>query len=70
MNISILSQKLIILCGLFNKYCCLLLSLSWHMRRKRQYYQHGLKQEKKNVWCKDQEISQTLLGKGLKEREI
>ena len=37
-------------CGLINKYCCLLLSLSWHMRRKKKHYQHGLQREKRRVW--------------------
>ena len=41
--------KLIVFCGLVNKYWCLLLSLSWHMRRKRKHYQHGLQREKRTV---------------------
>ena len=49
LKITVLSKKLIISCGLVNKYCCLLLSLSWHMRRKHKHYQHGLQREKRTV---------------------
>ena len=49
-KITVLSQKLIIFCGLVNKYCCLLLSFSWHMRRKCKQYQHGSQREKRTVW--------------------
>ena len=49
-KITVLSQKLIIFCGLVNKYCCLLLSFSWHMRRKRKQYQHGSQREKRTMW--------------------
>ena len=49
-KITVLSQKLIIFCGLVNKYCCLLLSFSWHMRRKRKQYRHGSQREKRTVW--------------------
>ena len=68
LKITVLSQKLIIFYGLVNKYCCLFLSLSRHMCRKHKHYQHGLQWE--NVRCEDQEILQTLLEKGLMEREI
>ena len=48
LKITVLSQKLIIFGCLVNKYCCLLLSLSWHMRRK--HYQLGLRREKRTAW--------------------
>ena len=50
LKISVLSQKLIVFCGLVNKYCCFLLSLSLHMRRKRIHYQHGLQRKKRSKW--------------------
>ena len=50
LKITVLSQKLIMFSGLVNKYCCLLLSLSWHMRRERKHYKHGLQREKHTVW--------------------
>ena len=34
LKIIFLSQKLIIFCGLINKYCCHLLFFLWHTRRK------------------------------------
>ena len=49
-KITVLSQKLIIFWGLVNKYCCLLLSFSWHIRRKGKQYQHGSQREKRTVW--------------------
>ena len=68
LKITVLTQKLMIFCGLVDKYYCLLLSLLGHMRSKRKHYQHGLQRE--NERFADQEILQTLLGKGLKECEI
>ena len=53
-------------CGLINKYCCLLLSLSWHMRRKKPFT--NMAYNGKNVGC--EVILQTLLGTGLTQREI
>ena len=50
LKITVLSQKLIIFCSLVDKYYCLLLSLSGHMRRKRQHYQLDLQREKRTVW--------------------
>ena len=51
LKITVLSQKSIVFCGLVNKYCSLILSLSWHMRRKRyKHYQHGLQRDKRTVW--------------------
>ena len=50
LKITFLSQKLMFFYGLGNKYCCYLLSLSWHMRRKRKHYQHGLQRGKRTVW--------------------
>ena len=52
LKISVLSQKFTFFCSLVNKYCCLLLSLSWHMRRKRKHFQHGLQREKHTVKIK------------------
>ena len=62
------SQKLIIFWGLVNKYCCLLLSLSWHLLIKCNITSMAYKRE--NVRYEDQEILQTLFRKVLKEREI
>ena len=46
LKITVFSHKLIVFCGLVNKYCCLLLSLSWLMRKKT----YGLQREKRTVW--------------------
>ena len=56
LKITVLSQKLIIFCGLVDKYYCLLLSLSGHMRSKRKHYQHGLQRGKRTV-CRPRNIT-------------
>ena len=42
LKITVLSQKFII-------FCCLLLSFSRHMRRKREQYKHGLQRVKRTI---------------------
>ena len=69
LKITVLSQKLIMFGGLVNKYTVLLRrllhSFSWHVRRKRKHYKHGLQRE--NVQREDEIILQTLLGKGAQD---
>ena len=56
LKITVLSQKLIIFCGLVDKYYCILLSLSGHMRSKRKHYQHGLQRGKWTI-CRPRNIT-------------
>ena len=66
LKITVLSQILIIFCCLVNKYCCLLLSLSWPICKENVNIT-SMVYNRKNVHVKTKKYSAR---KRLKEREI
>ena len=68
LKITVLSQKLIVFCGLVNKIA--FSSFLYRDTCAENINITSMAYNGKNLQCEDQEILQALLGKGLKEREI